>query len=116
MSEGSKHPADEWAEDSAADRFYGERTWNVLEREPFTSFEPEKQAPFPLGVSWTAPDSDRRAQPSKSGTLARADRGFWVLALGGLIGGLLAHRLGGWVLLLPGVLVGMVVASRWRRG
>ena len=32
-----KHPADEFREDLAADRLYGERTWNLLEREPFAS-------------------------------------------------------------------------------
>ena len=105
-----KHPADEYLEDFAEDRFYGERTWNVLEQEPANLYKLDYTDPIPQLRLWASEDDGTRLGSANS-IPNRSSAGFWPLAIGGLIGGLLAAKLGAGLLVPFGVIGGMLLGS-----
>ena len=111
MSQG-QHPADEYLEDFAENRFYGERAWNVLEQEPASLYKLNPVQPAPLrlwgGRAVKEKDSTHRAKPI---SVTRANAGFLPLALGAILGGLIATRLGGGLLIPFGVIVGLICGA-----
>jgi hypothetical protein len=116
MNQG-QHPADEYLEDAAEDRFYGERAWNVLEQEPASLYKLEATKPPPLrlwgGDAHTARDS---MSSKKQIRTAQANAGFLPLAIGGVIGALLAALFGrGWLApfgAIAGILCAAAMTSR----
>ena len=111
MSQG-QHPADEYLEDFAEDRFYGERAWNVLEQEPASLYKLDPVQPAPLrlwgGRAVAKKDSTHPAKPI---SMARVNAEFLPLALGAMLGGLIAARLGGGLLIPFGVIVGLICGA-----
>ena len=111
MKQG-QHPADEYLEDFAEDRFYGERAWNVSEQQPASLYKLDPVQPAPLrlwgGHSLEAKDS---THPAKLISAAQANAGFLPLALGAILGGLIAARLGGGLLIPFGVIVGLICGA-----
>jgi hypothetical protein len=105
-----KHPADEFREDLAADRFYGERTWNLLEREPFASHNLDRRGQMlPLEIPWLKDRSSTgRAATSSRGAM----RGFWFTALGISIGAFVGVRFVGILGLIPGAFLGAWLVAR----
>ena len=108
----NKHPADELNEDLAADRFFGERTWNLLEQEPLVSHNPERIGQMlPLEFPWldNRPCVTEEARSSPQGLMG----GFWWLALGIGLGALIGVRLLGVIGLFAGAVFGASMASRF---
>ena len=108
----SQHPADEYLEDFAEDRFYGERAWNVLEQEPASLYKLTPAQPVPLRL-WGGHALEARSSTNsvKPVSAARANAGFVPLALGALLGGLIAAWLGGGLLTLLGVIAGLICGA-----
>lgn len=111
MSQG-QHPADENLEDFAENRFYGERAWNVSEQEPASLYKLDPVHPDPLRL-WggRALETIDSTHPVKPISAARANAGFLPLALGAILGGLIAARLGGGLLIPFGVIVGLICGA-----
>ena len=113
----SQHPADEYLEDAAEDRFYGERAWNVLEQEPASLYKLDATKPPSLRL-WGGDSHEPRAGVSgkKQISAARANAGFLPLAIGGVIGALVAGVLGhGWLVpfgAIAGIFGAAVLTSR----
>ena len=111
MNQG-QHPADEYLEDFAEDRFYGERAWNVSEQEPASLYKLDPVQPAPLqlwgGRALEAQDSTHSAKPISA---TRVNAGFLPLALGAILGGLIAARLGGGLLIPFGVIAGLICGA-----
>ncbi len=113
-----KHPAQEYLEDFANDRFYGERSWNVLEQEPASLYKLERaDEPTPPLRLWGSEVLESRAESTHVSPMnhRRTNAAFLPLALGALAGGLMAARFGGVVLAPFGAIAGMLLASNLSR-
>ena len=111
MSQG-QHPADEYLEDFAEDRLYGERSWNVLEQEPASLYKLDPVQPTPLRL-WGGRALETRVSTDSAtpASVARAGAGYLPLALGALLGGLIAAGFGGGLLVPLGVIAGLICGA-----
>ena len=105
----NKHPADEYQQDMAADRFYGERDWNPLESDFIASYTPERQGQLlPLELPWLK----TKLTTKKSSGLSGAMGGFWITTIGLVVGAFVGVEVAGIVGLLIGAWLGTWIVAR----